>query len=234
MRSGQDARAYILAALPTTGRIRLVALRAYYRWCGDGDPTAGLRVLRTKKAPRKPFTDDELRALVAACRTPRERALILCFVATGARLSEIAGMTTGDLRGDGLMLVHGKGAKQRWLVLGKTAYAAIARYLNGREGRVWLADARQTPARYRGMPMATHGVYELIRRIGERAGISDRHPHRFRTTFANRFLESGGDGGALQILLGHSSLAQTMEYAAYGAAERALAQQARLSLADRL
>ena len=225
---------YILAASPMTARIRLVALRAYYRWCGNGDPTVGLRVARLRPVPRKPFSDDELRALIAACRTPRERALILCFIATGARLSEIAGMATDDLRGDGMLLINGKGNRQRWLHLGKTAYRALACYLNGREGRVWLADAEQTAARYRGRPMAAHGLYEVVIRISARAGVSDPHPHRFRTTFANRFLESGGDGGALQILMGHSSLTQTMEYAAYGAAERALTMQARLSIADRL
>ena len=43
-----------------------------------------------------------------------------------------------------------------------------------------------------------------------------------------------GDGGALQVILGHSTLAQTMEYTEYGAAKRALMRQRELSLADRL
>ena len=193
-----------------------------------------MKVRRPKRAPRKPFSRDELRALLAACRMPRERALILCFVATGARLSEIAGMTTDDLRGDGMLLIRGKGNKERWVYLGKAAYGALARYLDGREGRVWLADHEQTPSPYRGGPMATNTVSGIVKRIGRRAGVAHVHPHRFRTTYACQFLEESGDGGALQIILGHSTLAQTMEYAEYGAAQRALAQQRWLSLADRL
>lgn len=217
----------------TTLYHRTVRLRKFYRWyqergLRENDPTEGIKIKRPKPETKQPFTDDELRRLIAACRTLRERALILCFIVTGARLSEIGGMTTDDLRGDGTLLLHGKGNRERWVHLGTPAYDALACYLKNREGRVWVADAQQTARRYRGRPMASHGLYELIKRIGARAGISDGHPHRLRTTFANRWLDRGYDLVALQGQMGHAQIEMTAHYSRYNSAKRGLEMQSRM------
>ena len=215
----------------TTLYHRTVRLRKFYRWyqergLREDDPTEGIRIKRPKPETKQPFSDDELRALIAACRTPRERALILCFIATGARLAEIAGMMTEDLRGDGLLLLHGKGNRERWAHMGAVAHDALACYLNGREGHIWIADAGQTAPRYRGKPMAVHGLYELFKRIGTRAGIGEGHPHRLRTTFANRWLDQGGDLVALQGRMGHADISMTAHYGRFNSAKRGLEMQA--------
>ena len=209
---------------------RLVGLRSFYRWAKkrglrEDEPTEGIKVKRPKQETKQPLTDDELRAILAACRTLRERALILCFIATGARRSEIAGMTTDDLREDGMLLIRGKGNKERWAHLGKTTYAALVQYLDGREGAVWLADHPLTPSPYRGGPIATNTIFCLLRRIAKRAGVSDVYPHRLRVTFANRWLDLGYDLVALQGRMGHANLEMTAHYSRYNADRRGLEMQ---------
>ena len=214
----------------TTAYHRLVGLRSFYRWAKkrglrEDEPTEGIKVKRPRRETKRPLTDDELRALLGACRTPRERALILCFIATGARVSEIVGMTTDDLRGDGMLLIRGKGNKERWAHLGKTTYDAIVRYLGGREGRVWLADHPLTPSPYQNGPIAIKTVFCLVRRIGQRAGVVGVHPHRLRVTFANRWLDQGYDLVALQGRMGHADISMSAHYSRYNADRRGLEMQ---------
>jgi site-specific recombinase XerD len=60
--------------------------------------------------------------------------------------------------------------------------------------------------------MTEHAVQILLRRIGERAGAEDVHPHRFRHTFAIQYLRNGGDIYSLRTLMGHATLAMVMHY----------------------
>ncbi len=77
-----------------------------------------------------------------------------------------------------------------------------------------------------------HTLYDLIRGIAERAGVDGANVHRWRNTFGARFLKAGGDIGDLRLLLGHSDIADTIPYVAYGAMDRALAKQERFSPAN--
>ena len=77
-------------------------------------------------------------------------------------------------------------------------------------------------------------VRDMLHALGTRAGVAPVGSHRFRISFANSFLQAGGDLGALQVLMGHSSVVQTLHYAGYTAASRALEMQRRFSLADAL
>ena len=83
-------------------------------------------------------------------------------------------------------------------------------------------------------PIKRESLWRIVRDLGELAGVQHCHPHRFRTTYAVMFLAHGGDAGALKESLGHASLTMALHYASYGAAQRALDTQRRLSLADKI
>ena len=140
-------------------------------------------------------------------------------------------MTTSDFDwATGILLVTGKGLRQRRIALGRQTIAALREYVGSRTGHVWRSD----PCLRRAVegPLTPMGIYFAVQRIGKRAGVEHVHPHRFRTTFANTFARrSGGDLQSLQVLMGHAKIETTAHYARWGAAERAIDIQRRL-LAD--
>lgn len=60
--------------------------------------------------------------------------------------------------------------------------------------------------------MTVHGLYMLIRLIGQRAKVPNAHPHRYRHTFACQWIINGGDLARLRIIMGHRSIAVTQRY----------------------
>jgi len=223
---------------PTTLKLRLFAHRRFYAYRATlngylPNPTAGMRVKVAKRRPKVPYSMDGLRALLAACENGkptlalRNRALLLMYIGTAARRCEILNLRTEDIDWEGgYITVLGKGAKERRLVPGRAALAALKTYLNGREGHVWLS--------HRSRPLGNSSIWKVLKKIATRAGVSNAYFHRFRHTYAIRFLKESRDFMALKMILGHESYDMVEEYVEYEAAERALAQQRRLSLADRL
>jgi len=211
---------------------RFASLRTYHAWLiAQGvradDPTAGIRLHHPAAPARQPFAEDELTRIFGACRRDQERAIIRLLTDTGMRLSELAGMRLRDMDwGRGVLRVKGKGEKERLLALSVSTVAALRVSMDGRD-YPWYSQ------RIHG-PMTPDGIYRLMRRLTRRTGIHV-YCHRFRTTFACRFLEeTGGDVDALQVLLGHSKVSTTLGYARWGRVDRALAQQRRVALGDRL
>ena len=224
------------AVKQVTARSRLHALRSWFTFCQDqgwreDDPTAGIRIKLPQCQPKRPFTPEEIRALLDACWSPRDRAMVLVLTATGARVSEVLGMSADDIDWEqGVILIRGKGGKERSVALGGVALEALRRQVNGQHGPIWRT--MQGPTAGRRMPRVL--VRDMLLALSARAGVTHVHAHRFRTTFANVFLTEGGDLQALQVLMGHSSIAQTAHYAGFTAAARALEQQRRCRFVDRL
>ncbi len=190
-------------------------------------PTAGIMINLKKQPPGDPYSTDELRRLLAACRSARDRALLLLFIGSGARRAELFSLQARQIDfGRGTIRVLGKGAKERTLAPGLVPMAALRSYLGERIGPVWLS-------RY-GQPLSRSGAWKVLQRIAARAGVGHAYFHRFRHTYATGFLEESQDFLALKMILGHSSWDMVERYVEYGAHERALAQQRNLSLADRL
>jgi len=206
---------------------RLNSLRAYFQWRRpEDDPTAGIRIAQPRREPKRPYADEELRRLLAACLSARDRALILLLISTGVRRGEVVGLRPEHIDWErGLLLVEGKGQRRRWVAPGTRTMAALRLCANG-TGPVWRGR--------RGNALTRDGLYQVIRRIAERAGVEGAFIHRFRTTWANEFLSQTGDVGSAQVLLGHAKVAQTLAYGEWGRVERALAQMRQHSLADRL
>lgn len=194
-------------------------LRGFFTWLAETgeipvNPMASIRPRMPAWNPVPPYSDDELRRLLTATRTPMEKAVITLLADTGMRASELASLRMDDVDLDqGMARVMGKGGKRRTLALNEQPRQALAEYLavsNDNNGRVW-------PERF-----DRRLVLQLVYRIGKRARVSRAFPHRFRHTFAMRFLASTGNALALQALLGHTSLIMVQRYIAACQAEIAL------------
>ena len=210
---------------PGTALRRFAAIKHYCAFV-DSSACEGIRVPTPPPNAKQPFTKDELRRILAACRRPQDRAMILLALDTGLRRSELTSLSRSaiDLE-NGLLRVRGKGEKERIVALGSQAVAALRLCLDGR-GYPWYSQRTHGP-------MTPDGFYRLCRRLSAATGIHV-HPHRFRTTWACMFVEATGDVGSAQVLMGHAKVETTLQYTGWIKQRRALEQGRRHSLGDRL
>ena len=218
-----------------------VALSAFFTWAsaefGLDNPMKAVTAPRFEEAPVEPLTKDEIEALLKACdhcreavtrdrrkftmrryTNHRDRALLLVLLDTGLRASELCALKMNDVdqKSGKIQVKHGvrggaKGGKGRTVFLGKSARRAVWRYLATREDSP-EAEAPLFLGKF-DRPINKNVLRQLIRRLGNKAGVLRCHPHRFRHTFAITYLRSGGDVFTLQALLGHSSLEMVQHYA---------------------
>ena len=192
------------------------ALQQFFKWHATEDPDeqrpnpmAGLKPPKIGDKLVPVFTDDELAALLGTCKgggfqNRRDYAIISVFKDTGARLSELAGLTTDDISPrDREAVVTGKGDKQRTIRFTYDTARALDRYQRER-AKHKRARARALWLGVRGGPMTASGVYQMIERRGRDAGV-EVNPHKFRHTFSHVFLDRGGAEGDLMELNGWSS-----------------------------
>jgi len=190
------------------------------------------------KVPRqliKPLSVQDINTLLALCQNNflgiRNRAIILTFLDTGLRLSELANIQLADMDLDrGIIKVMGKGAKERLVRIGKETQKAVLKYLLQRNDNLpclWITEERR--------PMQWEGVQVMIRRLGKRAGVITRcSPHIFRHTFGTQAIKNGANVFEVQALLGHSTLTMTRKYAATIDSEEAIKHHRDFSPVDRL
>ncbi len=185
------------------------------------DPALQLSTPKVGRRLPKALRRDQIKALLAApdAATPvgmRDRAALELLYATGARVSEVAGLDVDvvDLAGATARL-FGKGSKERIVPLGEPACVAVERWLG--EGRPVLATAAAGPALFvtqRGTRMTDHDLRAVVRRAAARAGLGGVTPHTLRHSYATHLLEGGADLRSVQELLGHVALSTTQIYTA--------------------
>lgn len=214
---------------------RLSSIRQLYRFAHDEgwrDDNPALRISGPGANQRLPKTlsHDEVDRLLDAARSKgrntgeklRNTALMELLYATGMRVSELVGLPVAAVRGNPQMiLVRGKGDKERMVPLSPPARAAVA---------VWLAhrDAEEEVARKAGKAaskalfpgsgadghLTRQHFYLLIKDIAVLAGVSPAKvtPHTLRHAFATHLLAGGADLRVIQTLLGHADIATTEIY----------------------
>jgi site-specific recombinase XerD len=175
------------------------ALQQFFKWYATEDPDEPRSNPMVNLKPPKlgskvvpVFTDDELTALLAACKGPgyrnrRDYAMISLFKDTGVRLSELAGLTVTDVTlKEREALVTGKGDKQRTVKFTYDTARALDRFVRERVKH----PASRLSALWLGLrgPMTPSGVYQMIERRGIESGV-EVNPHKFRHTFTHVFLD---------------------------------------------
>ncbi|MRX70584.1 tyrosine recombinase XerC [Bacillus lacus] len=177
-----------------------------------------------KKEQRIPsfFYESDIDALFSASDTStpagkRNQALLEVLYATGIRVSECCQLKISDVDlSTDILLVTGKGNKQRYVPFGSYANAALQEYLSA--GRAELEKKSSARNEFlflnaKGTPLTERGVrYILDKMITQTSTIFHIHPHMFRHTFATHLLNEGADLRSVQELLGHAHLSSTQVY----------------------
>lgn len=137
----------------------------------------------------------------------RDRAILELAYASGLRVSELAALTVPQIEGRDLIVVSGKGGKDRATPVGIPAQRAIRRWLD--EGRPALAGSHAGEALFVGVRGGRMDPRQIRRVVRSRLGT---FPHALRHSFATHLIEGGADLRSVQELLGHASLATTQVY----------------------
>jgi integrase/recombinase XerD len=218
-------------ASSTVGR-KLAAVRGLHRFLvveglRNTDPTLLLESPRRPEPFPKALDVDQAIALVEApdIGTPngrRDSALLEFLYATGARVSEAVGVDMGHLDlEDRVVLVTGKGAKQRLVPIGGKAVNALVRWLPDRLSLLRRGQ-RGDPLflNLRGRRISRQGVFEVVRANARRAGLEadDVSPHVLRHSAATHMVEAGADLRTVQEILGHATISTTQIYTKVSAA----------------
>lgn len=205
--------------------LEIAALRAFYRFA-ETEKLLPLNIAENLSLPRrwkrlpKALSDAEIDTLLKpeTPETPQslcDQAVLELAYASGLRLSELRGVRLEQLHLDaGFVNVIGKGNKERVVPVGRTAIAALERYLQA--GRPALVTP-QSPASVfltrRGTPFAAVTLWLRIKQRVRRAGIERNvTPHMLRHSFATHLLEHGADLRVIQELLGHANISTTEVY----------------------
>ena len=184
------------------------------------DPALQLSTPKVGRRLPKALRRDQVDALLNAppADTPlglRDRAALELLYASGARVSEVAGLDVDavDLAGATARL-FGKGSKERIVPLGEPACVAIERWLS--DGRpALLTDASPAGALFltrRGTRVTDHDLRAAVHAAAGAAGLGTVTPHMLRHSYATHLLEGGADLRSVQELLGHVALSTTQIY----------------------
>lgn len=221
----------------STSARRLSALRQFFRFLHgenyrDDDPTAVIDSPRLGRSLPKYLSEEDVDLLLAAAQArngadgARLTALMEVLYATGLRVSELVGLPLSALSRDGRMLiVTGKGGKERMIPLSDPATEAIIAYKQVRDqflpkkGRPRKAgsgnaNAYLFPSRAHKGHLTRARFAQLLKELAAEAGIDTARvsPHVLRHSFASHLLAHGADLRSLQQMLGHADIATTQIY----------------------
>jgi integrase/recombinase XerD len=221
---------------PRTAARRLSALRQFYRFLlteglrGD-DPTLGVDSPRQGRPLPKILSEAEVGLLLDAAHRHegpealRLAALVEVLYASGLRISELVGLRLAAAQRDQrLLIVTGKGGKERMVPLSPAARQSLSAYLAVREhflparGKGSKATKAASPwlfpSRAAGGHLTRHRVAQLLKELAREAGLDAAKvsPHVLRHAFASHLLDHGADLRSLQKMLGHADISTTQIY----------------------
>jgi integrase/recombinase XerD len=189
------------------------------------DPAADVDPPSVPAGLPKPLSEDQVNALLSAVEGDgpterRDRVIVEVLYGTGLRISELVGLSLGDLDLEASLLrAFGKGAKERIVPIGRPASAALAAWLAPGGRPVFVPDrwARRTDEEAlllnrRGGRLSRQSAWNVVKTYGTKVGLRDLSPHVLRHSCATHMVDHGADIRAVQELLGHASISTTQVY----------------------
>lgn len=225
LKSQQYAKATIMR--------RIAALRSFFRFlCREcilsENPFDAVRTPKLEKKLPVFLDANEISELVTlpddSLLGLRDKAVLEMLYATGVRVSELTGITLPDIDFDGrTIIVSGKGAKQRIVLMGRTAAETLKKYLYnarpvlcakpGEYGRQTVKVHSHLFVNSRGGLLTDRSIRRIVEKYVEEMALKKNvSPHTIRHTFATHLLDNGADLRSVQELLGHVNLSTTQLY----------------------
>lgn len=210
----------------STVRNKIRYLNSFFTFLVNEDiivknPVSRIETPKIDQTILKPFSSEDIEALIKSCVHVRDRAMIEFMYATGLRVSELVSLNVGDIdMYKKEFVVLGKGSKERVVYFSDRARFHLREYLKWRAETEWKSISQMEKEK---LPLfatkrephgriSRAGVEALCRKLGREAGVEDTHPHRFRRTFATDMISRGMQLQELMKLMGHTKMDTTLIY----------------------
>lgn len=204
-------------------------LRFFFNWAVkegllEKSPLANIKPQSPKQKPVEPYTPQDMKKLIDFCDQDynhgarftgtRNKAIIMLFVDSGMRLSELANLKLSNISVEkGRAVVVGKGDQQRVVAFSSATRKVMWKYLAFREKVVKDFAQEWLWINEEGKRLKVEGIHIMFLRTKRRAGVyTTGAVHRLRHTFAINALRGIKDPTLLQLLLGHKTLEMTRRY----------------------
>lgn len=212
---------------PATVARRLSVLSAYFDFAQSDsevsvrNPVDGVRRPKVRNVQPRDVDDDILAKLVNGIGDVRDRAIVLLFIYSGLRLTELAQLDKTTIKlakkkqPNGSFLyfgsgeVVGKGGKRRSFLAGPKAMQAVGAYITAQRTKDDLPPLFLSSRRTR---LSVRAIQQIVDKWCTRLGLSHIHVHQLRHSFATRSVNSGMSESVLKDLMGHTSLDTTQRY----------------------
>lgn len=223
---------------PTSQARILSGIKSFFRFlilerAVDVDPAALLESPRTGLHLPEVLTIDEVDRMTASTGydpddsttftdgrsgdlAQRNRAILEVLYGCGLRVSELCELQLSQVNFDNrFMIINGKGSKQRMVPMSDFTAKTLGQYIGGARTRIIPAHGAEGTVflSHRGKPMSRVMVFYIVRDAAKACGIRKNvSPHTLRHSFATHLLEGGANLRAIQMMLGHESIATTEIY----------------------
>lgn len=198
-------------------------LNTFFTFCKDEEyiqrnPVKKIKHIKQNKIMKAPYSDIEVEMIRDACITPREKALVSFLFSTGARRDEVSKLKTSDVNlYERSAIIHGKGGVDRQVFFSARCEKHIREYL---DSKGYISEYLFCNLRKPHGQLSDEALNIIVKKIGERSGVSNVHMHRFRRWFGTYMANQGVPLQDLKEMMGHSKMDTTNEYYIYNNKER--------------
>lgn len=199
----------------TIDNIRRI-MSSFFNWLEDEEyiiksPVRRIHKVKVSTTVKETYSDEELEKLRDSCTQIRDLAMIDFLASTGIRVGELVLLNRNDINfQERECIVFGKGSKERVAYFDARTKLHLQKYLNSRSDN---DEALFVSLNKNSTRLTIGGVESRLKSLGQKVGISNVYPHKFRRTLATTAIDKGMPIEQLQQLLGHKRIDTTLHYA---------------------